>query len=84
VPEQAGRAAKAEVAIGDDAPPPPDQEGGNYFATVDPLKLELQLDARVDPGNHEFDAKLVYFYCVKKSGFCAPARVAVKIPVTVE
>jgi hypothetical protein len=84
VPEQDGLGGEAEVSIGDDAPPPPDHKGGNYFETVDPVKLEIDLAAGAKRGEHEFDGRLVYFYCVKKSGFCAPARVNVKIPVTVQ
>ena len=34
-------------------------------------------------GRHEVEAKLVYFYCVKKSGFCAPSRVTLKIPIEI-
>ena len=83
VPEQDGIAGAAEVSIGNDGPPPADDSEANYFDTVDPLELQFDLDAGVKPGEHEFDAKLLYFYCVKKSGFCAPARVSVKIPVTV-
>ena len=83
VPEQDGVAAEAEVSIGNDGPPPADDAEANYYDTVDPLRLQLELDPGVKPGDHEFDAKLVYFYCVKKSGFCAPKRLQVKIPVSV-
>jgi hypothetical protein len=68
---------------GDDAPPPPEQSGGNYYDRVDPLRIEIPMDKAAKPGKHEIEAKLKYFYCVKKSGFCAPKRTTVKIPVKV-
>jgi hypothetical protein len=83
VPEQDGLSGGAEVAIGNDGPPPVGQEESNYFETVDPLELQLELAKNIKSGSHQFQAHLVYFYCVKKSGFCAPARVNVIIPVQV-
>jgi len=84
VPEQDGLNGEAEVSMGDDAPPPPDHEGGNYFDEIDPVKLQIDLAPGAKSGEREFEGRLVYFYCVKKSGFCAPARVNVKIPVKVQ
>jgi len=80
---QEGLVGSAASAVGDDAPPPPEQSGGNYFDRVDPVRIEIAIDKSAKPGMHEIEAKLKYFYCVKKSGFCAPKRVTVKIPVTV-
>ena len=34
-------------------------------------------------GRHDVVGKLSYFYCVAASGYCAPAKVDVTIPVTV-
>jgi hypothetical protein len=84
VPEQPGLTKQAEAAIGNDRPPPPGKIEANYYDTVDPVTLRIELDREVSRGVHEFDGRLVYYYCVKKSGFCAPARVNVKIPVQVE
>ena len=83
VPAQTGLVEAAEAAIGNDAPPPADQLEANYFKSIDPVKVKVRLDAGAAKGAHEIAGKLTYFYCVAASGFCAPARVAVKIPVTV-
>jgi hypothetical protein len=80
---QEGLVGGAESAIGDDAPPPPEQTGGNYYDKVDPLRIKIPIAESAKPGKHEIEAKLKYFYCVKKSGFCAPKRATVKIPVTI-
>ena len=84
VAETAGLVHAAEVAVGNDAPPPPDDSSGsNYFDAVDPVRLTLNFDDAITPGAHDIDGKLKYYYCVKKSGFCAPKTVTVKIPVRV-
>jgi hypothetical protein len=60
------------------------ESGGNYFATVDPIELDLVVDAGAAPGAHQVEGKLTYFYCVTKGGyFCAPKRVSVAIPLRV-
>jgi hypothetical protein len=83
VPAVQGLIGGAEIASGSDAPPPPDRLETNYFKTVDPLKLKLAVDSTASRGRHDLDAKLSYFYCVAASGYCAPAKVALKIPLTV-
>jgi hypothetical protein len=83
VPAQAGLVGEARVEIGDAKPPPPEKMSTNYYKTVDPLELRLTLDDAATSGKHELDAKLTYFYCVSASGFCAPARLSIKIPVAV-
>ena len=55
----------------------------NYFKTIDPVELTLHLDPKVKSGRHEVAGQLSYFYCVAASGYCAPAKVPVTIPVTV-
>jgi hypothetical protein len=71
--------------LGNAAPPPPDNLDANYFhGGVDPLKLSLHLDAAAPKGRHEIPAKLSYFYCVAASGYCAPAKTDVTIPITVQ
>lgn len=84
VPATEGLVAAAEVSVGNDAPPPPDRLEANYFKTVDPLILTLNVDPAARAGDHSIEGKLRYFYCVIESGFCAPARVALKIPISVE
>lgn len=83
VAAQEGLVAAASAAIGNSEPPPPDQIEGNYFKTVDPVELKLPIAASATPGKHEVPGQLTYYYCVAASGFCAPAKVPVTIPITV-
>lgn len=83
VPEIAGFVAAAEGSVGSDSPPPPERMETNYFGTVDPLRLTLRLDPAAARGARKIEAKLSYFYCVAASGFCAPAKEIVPIPLTV-
>jgi hypothetical protein len=83
VSETPGLVHEAKVEMGDAKPPPPEKMSTNYYKEVDPVELELRLDAEAPSGSHEVDAKLTYYYCVAASGFCAPARVPIKIPVDV-
>jgi len=83
VPAAPALVDQAEVSLGNDGPPPAGQMESNYFDAIDPLRLTLDIDAKAKPGPYELQGKLVYYYCVKASGFCAPARVDVKIPVRV-
>ena len=73
---------KAEAAIGSSTPLPIDETGTNYWKTVDPLHLTLEVDPNATSGTHEVEAKLVYFFCVSDE-FCAPARVPLTIPIEV-
>jgi len=84
VPALEGVLEEAQVEIGDEKPPPPDKLKTNYYETVDPVILKLPIDASAPKGTHQLDAKLNYFYCVKKSGFCAPARLSLDIALDVE
>jgi hypothetical protein len=84
VPGVDGLAVEAEVSLGNDAPPPAGQMESNYFDEIDPLRLQLAIDGAARAGKHEIEGRLVYYYCVKKSGFCAPARLNVKIPLQVK
>jgi hypothetical protein len=72
-----------EVTHGNDAPPPPDKMDTNYYKTAEPLTLTLSVDASATPGLHEFEGQVRYFYCVAKSGFCAPKKDRVKIALNV-
>jgi DsbC/DsbD-like thiol-disulfide interchange protein len=84
VPAQPGLVAETEAEVGNDSPPPLDDPDSNYFGVVDPVTLKLDLDDSVKSGEHEIEAKLTYYYCVTKSGFCAPKRTSVKIAVNVQ
>jgi hypothetical protein len=84
VPEVAGLVAAAEQSMGNPSPPPADQLDANYFhGSVDPLKVTLHMDAQAAKGRHDLHAKLSYFYCVAASGYCAPGKAEVTIPVMV-
>jgi len=83
VPASPGLVSAAEVSLGDDRPAPVDQEGGNYFDAIEPLTLDLALDRQAPSGKHEIDGQLVFYYCVKKSGFCAPKKTPLKIALDV-
>jgi ABC-type phosphate transport system substrate-binding protein len=84
VPATAGLVAAAEGAIGNAAPPSPDHLDANYYkGGVDPLVVTLHVDKSAAAGAHEVPAKLTYFYCVTASGYCAPAKVDVALPLTV-
>jgi hypothetical protein len=52
-----------------------------YFKEIAPLRLGLVPDG-AGPGTRTIRARLVYFYCVTASGFCAPGRQTLEIPVT--
>jgi len=79
-----GLIGAAEQSLGNPAPPPADQLDANYFhGGVDPLSVTLHVDAHAAAGRHEIRAKLSYFYCVAASGYCAPAKAELTIPVTI-
>jgi hypothetical protein len=84
IPAVPGLVDAAEQSLGNPAPPPADQLDANYFhGSIDPLTITLHLDALAVKGQHDILAKLSYFYCVAASGYCAPAKTELKIPVTV-
>jgi hypothetical protein len=84
VPAVPGLVDAAEQTLGNPAPPPADQLEANYFhGAVDPLTVTLHLDGHAEKGLHEIQAKLSYFYCVAASGYCAPAKTELRIPVTI-
>ena len=84
VPAVPGLVTAAEQSMGNPAPPPADQLDANYFhGTIDPLTITLHLDPQATKGPHDIRAKLSYFYCVAASGYCAPAKAELTLPVTV-
>ena len=84
IPEAAGLVAAAEASIGNAAPPPADNLDANYYhGAVDPLSVIFRVDRTAGRGKHDVAGELRYFYCVAASGYCAPAKVAVTIPVTI-
>jgi hypothetical protein len=84
VPATPGLVEAAEGTIGNPAPPPADKLDANYYGDpVDPLVVTLHVDKAASAGRHDLTGKLSYFYCVAASGYCAPAKVDVTLPVTV-
>jgi len=84
IPAVPGLVDAAELSLGNAAAPPADQLDSNYFhGGVDPLTLTLHLDPQAAKGRHEILGKLSYFYCVAASGYCAPAKAELTIPVTI-
>jgi hypothetical protein len=78
VPETAGLIAATEASIGNDKAPPPGKMDENYYKTVDPVAMTLEIDPNASSGTHEIEASLTYFYCVTASGYCAPKTVPVQ------
>ena len=83
IPAQSGLVQAAAAEIGNDRPPAPDAMDKNYYEKVDPVVLKLAVAPDAAAVEHQVSGKLTYFYCVTASGFCAPARVPVTIPVAV-
>jgi len=83
VPEVEGVVLPAEATLGNPKPPPVDDLESNYFKTPEPLELDLQVDPSAPSGRRKIQGQIKYFYCVAASGFCAPAKADVKIPVTI-
>ena len=83
VDEVEGLVAAAEASMGNPKPPPVDDPESNYFKKPEPLELDLTLSADAPSGRQEIEGKIKYFYCVTSSGYCAPARAAVTIPINV-
>jgi hypothetical protein len=78
-----GISSAAETSVGNDSPPAPDKMEANYFDQVDPLSLDVVTLGGAPSGKHALSADLTYFYCVKASGFCAPKKTTVRIPLTI-
>ena len=83
VAERPGVVSAGSASVGSN-PPEPDKMAGNYFETVDPVELILHVHEDATAGSHDVVGKLTYFYCMPESGFCAPHRVAVTIPVEID
>ena len=78
-----GLVEAAEAKVGSDDPPPMGKPEVNYYKSVDPIELDLRLEASAPSGTHKIPAQLKYYYCVAASGFCAPFKTQVELEVTV-
>jgi len=76
-----GLIAENQLTAGDTKPPPPDQLDRNYFESLDPLRLKVQLDRRAPLGRHELEGDVTYYSCT--DGLCSRNKVRVKFPVQV-
>jgi hypothetical protein len=83
IPEVEGLVLAAEGTLGNPKPPPVDNPESNYFDDPEPLEMEMRFSPEATSGRKKIDAQVKYFYCVAKSGFCAPFKTDIKIPVTV-
>ena len=74
--------AKSEVKIGLDTMPEDIEK--NPFETIDPIRVKFRVGE--SHGDHvvPVKGKLRYYYCVVKSGYCAPGvkTVSFKVPIT--
>ena len=69
--------------MGNPKPPPVEDPESNYFKKPEPVELELTLSSDAPSGPQKIEGKIKYFYCVVSSGYCAPARAELTIPVNV-
>ena len=83
VPAAAGLVREAEVSVGSSEMPPEEHPEANYYKTVDPVSLKVGVDPKAPKGTHKVAAKFTYYYCVAASGYCAPERVSLSIPLQV-
>jgi hypothetical protein len=63
--------------------PPLEHAEKNYYTTVDPVSVKVSVDPKAPKGAHKVPAKFTYYYCVAASGFCAPERATLTIPLQV-
>ncbi len=83
VPATAGLVGEAEVSVGASEMPPLEQAEQNYYKTVDPVTVKVSVDPKAPKGAHKVQAKFTYYYCVAASGYCAPERASLTIPLQV-
>jgi len=83
VPAAAGLVGEAEASVGASEMPPLEHAEKNYYTTVDPVSVKVSVDPKAPKGAHKVAAKFTYYYCVAASGFCAPERATLTIPLQV-
>ena len=61
----------------------PDDPEKNPFETVDPIRMKFKVGQAARAGQVPVKGKLKFFYCVAKSGYCAPGNkdVTFNVPV---
>jgi hypothetical protein len=80
----------AQVVLVDKQPPPrkgalaPDPQDGKYLDLTVPVVFPVALAPGASAGGHEVKAKVTYFYCSKRDGWCrkgtSDVAFAVKVP----
>ena len=83
VPAAVGLVGEAEASVGASEMPPLEHAEKNYYTTVDPVSVKVSVDPKAPKGTHKVPAKFTYYYCVAASGYCAPERASLTIPLQV-
>ena len=61
----------------------PDDPEKNPFKSVDPIKVKFRVAPHTADANVPIKGKVKFFYCVAASGYCAPERASLTIPLQV-
>ena len=73
---------KTEIKVGLDKMPENLEQ--NPFTTIDPIHVKFSVGKHDGDGRISVKGKLRFFYCVAKSGYCAPGAkdISFSVPVT--
>ena len=64
-------------------PPVYDPENPKYLDTSLPVHLPVAVKPTAPKGRHDVKAKVTYFYCSKREGWCRKGTQDVEFPVTI-
>jgi len=64
-------------------PAPPDPKDGKYLDLSLPVVFPVALANEATTGEHAVKAKVTYFYCSKRDGWCRKGTTELEIPVKV-
>ena len=78
-----GLVGEAATEYGNAKPPPANDMESNYFKKPEPIVVDLQLSPSAATGEHQLRGEVKYYYCVSASGYCAPAKAEVTIPLEI-
>jgi hypothetical protein len=69
------------VKVGLDAMP--DDPDTNAWQTIDPIHVKFRVGEKAQAGKVPVKGQIKFYYCVAKSGYCAPGKkdVAFNVPV---
>ncbi len=75
------------ILVDKQAPPEPlepiDPDAITYLDISQPVLFPVAIAAGAPSGSYEVDAKLVYFFCSSRAGWCRRGKAEVQIAVTV-